>query len=241
MKNFNKKILISIFIFLIVLFLSISIIIANNTNNNMSNESKEKMYYQIKYLDNKMIDVANLLDNSTNNTLANWEELKINTQMIYQYWNSIILDLNTLEIDKNSLTDFGKNLDSLAISIKNKDKQRSLENLIKLYEKLLFYSENVKYNEDYSNLLYSKYYLLISYSIAPKGNWTVMHENILKADNYLSKVVNSMGNNQYSQYNINQAYIAVKEMQNIINLKDLDLFYFKYNTAMRKLNNLTFK
>lgn len=238
MKNLNKKILISIFIFLIVLLLSISIIIANNASNNISSESKEKMYYQIQYLDNKMIDISNLLGNSTNNIFVNWEELQMNIQTIYRYWNSAILDLNTLEIDKNSLTDFGKILDNLSILIKNKDKQGSLENLVKLYEKLLFYSENSNYNSDYTNVLYSKYYLLTAYSIASKGNWTLIHENILEADNYLSKVVNSMQNNQYSQYNVNQAYIAVKEMQNLINVKDLDLFYFKYNTAMEKLKNI---
>lgn len=238
MKNLNKKILISIFIFLIVLLLSISIIIANNSSNDISSEDKEKIYYQLRYLDEKMINMSNLTINTTEN---NWVELQRMIQILYNDWNSIILDLNSLEIDKNSLTDFGKVLDNLSISIKNKDKQRSLENLVKLYSKLLFYSENLNYNEDYTNVLYSKYRLLTAYSIASKGNWTLIHENILEADIYLSKVVNSMQHNQYSQYNVNQAYIAVKEMRNLINVKDLDLFYFKYNSAMEKLNNLTFE
>ena len=47
-----------------------------------------------------------------------------------------------------------------------------------------------------------------------------------------------MDNNQYNQYNINQTYIAVKELENIINVRDLDVFYIKYNIAMQKLQNI---
>lgn len=236
MKKFNKKILISIFVFFIVLLLSISIIIANNTNNEVSSENKEKIYYEIKYLDNEIIIMYNLINN--NSAFIDWQELQINTAKLYNYWNSTILDLNTLSLDKNYLTDFGKILDNLTISIKNKDKQGALTNLAQLYKKLTIYAESLDYDVNYTNILYAKYNLLVAYSIVEKGNWTLTYENIVKSTIYLSNVVNSMENNKYNQYNINQAYVAVKEMENLINIKDLDVFYIKYNIAMQKLQNI---
>lgn len=236
MKRINKKILISIFAFFIVLLLSISIIIANNANNEVSIENKEKIYYEIKYLDNEIITMSNLINN--NDIYVDWQELQIDTEKLYNYWNSTILDLNNLSLDKNHLTDFGKILDHLTLSIKNKDKQASLDNLVRLYNNLTIYSESLNYDDKYTNILYAKYNLLIAYSIVEKGNWTLTQESIIKSDSYLSDVVNSMDNNKYNQYNINQAYVAVKEMENIINVKDLDVFYIKYNIAMGKLQNI---
>ena len=241
MKNFNKKILISVFIFLIVLLLGISIIIANNTSNGVSSEYKEKIYHQIRYLDSTIIDMSNTLNNLNKNSskvYINWEELQTTIEPLYRYWNSIILDLNNLEIENNHLTDFGKILDNINLSIKSKDKQSSLENLTKLYNKLVIYAQNLEYNEAYTNVVCTKYYLLTAYSIAEKGNWTNVHELILNADSYLLNVVNSMESGKYNQYNINQAYVAVKEMENLINVKDLDIFYLKYKIAMEKLEGL---
>lgn len=238
MKIINKKILIAIFIFLIILLLSISIIIANNGNINDLNKNKEKIYYQIKYLDNQIIDISNVISNSDNNYYFNLEELMSRMEKIYNYWNSCILDLNQLDIDKEHLTDFGKILDNLTVSIKNQNKIESLENLIKLYSRLTIYAQNLDYDTNYTNILYAKYNLVNAYSFAEKSNWTLMHENILKSSDYLYNVVNSMDNNKYNQYNINQAYVALKELENLITIKDFDIFYIKYQIAMEKLQNI---
>ena len=74
--------------------------------------------------------------------------------------------------------------------------------------------------------------------VAEKENWTLTHEYVLKASENISNLINSIENNKYNQYNINQSYIAVKELENLINIKDLSVFYFKYNIAINKLNIL---
>lgn len=239
MKKINKKILVSIFIFFIILLLSVSIIIANNALNKTNFEiDKEKIYYEIKYFDARIVYMINLLNNihGDNNFYINWGELQTQTQSIYTYWNSAILDLNYLDTDKSSLTNFSKNLDKLTIAIKNNDKESTLNTLVELYSKLNIYSEII--DDNYNNLLDIKYNLLCAYSVAEKENWTLTHEYILKSSESVSNLVNSMENNEFSQYNINQAYIAVKELENLIDIKDLDIFYFKYKIAIEKLNNL---
>ena len=233
MKKINKKILITIFVFLIVILLSISYIIANNSNNTNLEINNEKIYYQIKYLDSQIIYMSNSFNN-----IIDWNKLQKDLKQLYNYWNSSILDFNNLDIEKTNLTDFGKTIDNLSIAIKNQNREESLKNLLKLYEKLIIYNKSLNYNENYTNILYAKYNLLISYSIVENGNWTLTHESILRCDTYLSNLVNSMNINQYEQYNINQAYIAVKELENLINIKDINLYYMKYNIAMEKLENI---
>jgi len=238
MKTNNQKILISIFVFFIILLLSISIILANNVNIIKDYDiDNEKIYYEIKYLDSNIIYIFNLLYNEK--MQINWDELKKQTLLLYNYWNTVILDLNYLPIDKKYLTDFSKELDELLLSVNSYNRNKGLSNMVKLYKKLTIYSNNINYT-NYKNVLLAKYNLLVSAIIAETENWTLAHEYILKTSESILKVVNSMDINEYLQYNINQTYISVKELENIINIKNLNIFYFKYNIAINKLDNLTF-
>lgn len=240
MKKVNKKIIISIFVFLIILLLSISIIIANNAVNKTNFEiDKNKIYHEIAYFDSQIIYMMTMLNNidRNENFYIDWKELQKQNQILYNYWNSVILDLNYSEIDKNNLTDFSNSLDELNISIKNNDKEMTLQNLLDLYNKLIIYSETIN-NVTYNLLLDTKYNLLIAYSIAEKGNWTLIYEHILKASENMSNMVKQIDNNQYNQYNINQAYISVKELENIINIKDTNIFYMKYKIAMNNIKKI---
>lgn len=239
MRN-NKKNIISIFVFLIIFLLIISLILLNNSFKKTNIEiDEEKIYYEIEYFDSQLVYMINLLNNvqQIDNFYINWSELEKNTQILTNYWNSVILDFNYLDIDKNYLTSFGKNLDTLYISIKNKDKDNTLNNIITLYNDLIIYSETL--NNYYNNtILNIKYNLLIAYSIVEKNNWTLTNEYIIKASENMVNMLNSIESNQYNQYNINQAYIAIKELENIVNEKNIDLFYLKYNIANQKLEQL---
>lgn len=239
MRN-NKKNIISIFVFLIIFLLVISLILLNNSLKKTNIEiDEEKIYYEIEYFDSQFVYMINLLNNvqQIDDFYINWSELEKNTQILTNYWNSVILDFNYLDIDKNYLTSFGKNLDTLYIFIKNKDKDNTINNIITLYNDLIIYSETL--NNYYNNtILNIKYNLLIAYSIVEKNNWTLTNEYIIKASEDMANILNSIENNQYNQYNINQAYIAIKELENIINEKNIDLFYLKYNIANKKIEQL---
>ena len=240
MKKNSKKIIISIFVFLIILLLSISIVIYNNAASKTNIEiDKEKMYYEIKYLDSQIVSMMNLLNNTRReeNFYIDWKELQEQSKILHSYWNSAILDFNYLDIDKRYLTDFGKGLDNLSVSTNNNDKDSTLSNLLTLYNKLIIYSETLN-DYYYNTILIIKYNLINAYGVVEKGNWTLIHEYILKASENISNLVNSIENNRYNQYNINQVYIAVKELENLVNIKDLSVFYFKYDAAINRLNIL---
>ena len=236
MKKINQKIITSIFVFFIVLLLSISIILANNVGNKENIKiNEEKIYYQIKYIDNEIIYMSRLLN--INETQIKWEELLNHTNNLYNYWNPVILDFNNLNIDKKYFKNFSKDLDKLTISIKYMDKKEALVNLSDLYNKLTIYIDDLNY-QNYQNILSTKYNLLLASSVIETGNWTLAHEYILKASDKMYKVFNNIDINTYTHYNINQAYVAIKEMEELINIKDIDVFNIKYNIAIQKLENI---
>lgn len=236
MKKISHKIITSIFIFFIILLLSISIILAYNVKNYSNIEiDEEKILYEIKCFDSKLMYILKFVNK--NESEINWSKIQNQTNILYDYWNTVILDFNYLDIDKQDLTTFGKILDDLTISIKYNDKNNTLNNLAKLYDKLIKYTESINYKY-YINILLIKYNFLHASCVVETGNWTLGHEYILKASENAYKLINIVEDNQYLQYNINQVYVAVKEMENLINIKDIDIFYLKYNIALDKLDNL---
>lgn len=233
--NKNKVLFIFIFFMLVIIILTF-ILIRKNNNNDKDKIDNEKIYYEIKYIDNELIEISNLLNNSSLN--IKWNDLNNKVNILYNYWNSAILDFNELAIDNAILTNFGKDLDNLNIAIKNKDKQLCFINLLELYNKVNTYYEKLSYNQEYIGIINAKYYLLNACSIVDTNNWTLVYDNILEADKCLLNTINTVDKNEYIQYNLNQVYVAIKELENIINIKNLDIFYLKYNIVMSKVKNI---
>ena len=84
---------------MIVLLFTLFIILTNHaTNTEISDIDQEKSYYEIQYLNSRLIEMANALNglNKVNSSslVINWEEMQDNLEILYTYWNSVILDLN---------------------------------------------------------------------------------------------------------------------------------------------------
>lgn len=237
MKILNKNKVLFIFIFfMIVIIILTFILIRKNNNSDKDKIDNEKIYYEIKYIDNELIEISNLLNNSSLN--IKWNDLNNKVNILYNYWNSAILDFKELTIDNAILTNFGKDLDNLNIAIKNNNKQLCFTNLLELYNKINTYYEKLDYNQEYIGITNAKYYLLKACSIVDTNNWTLVYDNILEADKCLLNTINTVDKNEYIQYNLNQVYVAIKELENIINTKNIDIFYLKYNIVMSKVKNI---
>lgn len=208
--------------------------IASNINEDArQKQSEEKISYEIQTLSKQLMELSNQL----NNQILEWQQLEKITQELYLYWSSAILDFNMLEIDKNSLTGFGKNIDQLMIHLKNRNIENARISILSLYQSIAVFSDNLE-DKAKTELVYAQYYLLNANSFVEQGNWTVVQDYILKSDEHLSKVVNDIKNTSYHPYNLHQAYIALKELENTIYTKDKDIFYWKYTIAIDKLNML---
>lgn len=208
--------------------------IANKTHNySKINHDEEKLKYEIQTLSKQLIAISNQLSNST----IPWHALQEKVQELYIYWSSTILDLNKLDIHKNILTEFGKDIDQLMINLKNRNIEDARISILSLYKAVAIFTDSME-DKITNTLTYTQYYLLYASSFVEQGNWTLVQEYILKSDKQVSKAVNNIENTSYNQYNLYQAYVAIKELENTIYSKDAELFYWKYNIAMDKLNQI---
>lgn len=230
----NQKNYILFFSFFIILFIFLSIIIISNAESqNNSVKNKEKMNYELQYISKELIDISHIINQFTT---INWYEAKNKLQNLYTFWNSAILDFSQLEMDKTVLTEFGKNMDYVSISIKNQNLQECNQYIVSLYNTLMVLSENININN--TNLMKANYNLMNAYIASKSGNWTLIQDYVSKSDTYISEMMTNIEDTDSKQYNLNQAYIAIKELENSIVIKDLELFYWKYTIVMEKLNNL---
>ena len=58
------------------------------------------------------------------------------------------------------------------------------------------------------------------------------------AEEAMIAMMNNMQNKNEKQYNMNKAYILLKDLQNTLNKNDTDIFYLKYKNLMQELNVL---
>lgn len=170
---------------------------------------------------------ANILNSQR---ITDWKTLKTSIENLSTSWTSIVLDLYKVNVNNNDIIDFEKTLDETIISIKDENKTKSLENLTILYSYLPRYLEAYSDNEIIS-ITKTKYNILEAYSIVEKNDWKLTKQKIIDAENNFMSIVNNT-ENKSNQLTINKIYILIKEMQNSIDLKDLDLFYIKYKAVM---------
>lgn len=231
MNKKNVKIIIILVIF-IILFVIITLFLIKKDNPQKSTNN-EKIYYEIKFLEDSIFEMSSTISNS-----EDWQNLQGQAIVLYNFWDSCILDLNSLNIEKKYLTDFGNMLDNLFVTIQNKDRLAVMNSLSDLYKQVLLYYENLDYDKASLNISYSKYNLLMSKTSSESLNWTITYEYIKKSGEYLLNIIASEDYSKYSQYNINQAYISVKELESIINSKNINVFNVKFNIAIKKVSNI---
>ena len=230
----KKKIIIIIVcltIFFVILGSIIKVITANNDNN--KNISNEKIDLEILYLDKKLSNIYNQLLNE--NTNIDWNKIDKEMYDLYSSWNSIIIDLNNIQIKNVDLVNFGKKADDIYISIHERNINNILSNISDLYYLLSLYTNNYDSNIDIRVNVSSKYYLIRAYSLLYTNNWTLINENILEVEKIYLNYINGIYNNFENNSNINKIYVSIKELENSIKLKNKEIFKIKIKIIIENI------
>ena len=199
--------------------MKISKVWANN-NKNDDSEFIEKVNQEMIYIQNNFEENLYLLEN------GNWQEIESNIDSLYIYWNTVILDLNELEIKSTYLSDFGKKLDELTLAVNDKNKNVTKIRICELYNYVYLYIQNYSTDEEFNNKFNIKRNLILAYCIAENENWELIYKYIKNAEESVKNILNL--NIIENRDNLNRLYISIKELENSIELKDLELFYKKH-------------
>ena len=169
-----------------------------------------------------------LIQNDEN---IDWNYIKTVTEVIYSTWPTIMIDLHSVNVKNEDITNFSKILDTLVVSIQKEDKKETLTNLTSLYQYVPIYIEQITDNSKETNIAHTKACVINAYKFVEEANWGEMQKQVEEANQYFGLIINSVDDNN-NQINISKTYIAINEMKNAINLKDKKLFYLKYINLM---------
>lgn len=171
-----------------------------------------------------------------NKNEVDWTTIKSEVEIMYSSWNSILLDLYSINITNEDILGFSQSLDNAILAVKSEDKQKSLEELATLYSYLPKYMEKISIDESIKNILQTKSNIMYAYALVEQENWTEVQNQINQADINYSKVANDVKYIENKQEEVSRIYVLIKELKNSINLKDKDIFYIKYKNLMNTIN-----
>ena len=194
---------------------------SSENNSSEDNTSTEYTKYNIE---NKNILIQD-------NQQIDWDYIKNTVEILYSTWPTVMIDLHSSNVKNEDVLNFSRTLDELVVNIEKEDKRATLINLATLYGFLPVYLEQFSDDSDKINIAYTKSCVINSYMLIEDDNWAEMQAQIAKASEYFSNVINSVKEDRQKS-SISKTYIAINEMNNIINLKDRKLFYLKYINLM---------
>ncbi len=229
MKKSIKIILIIIAI--ILLFIVGLIIFYFLSRGNNTKKEDEKLTYQIKYLDTKIIECINVFENNQ----ISKNELENKLKEIYEQWNNMILDLSlNKDISKEEISKTGQDINKVLIAVNNMKKINIEQSLIELYSELIKLYEQTKYDEEYLNVLRIKYNLMYADFLVEQNEWIEAGNFVVTASTSITNIFNL----KEESYNINLAYISIKELESVMSFQNYNLFLIKYKIAMENLNKI---
>lgn len=181
------------------------------------------------------VKTQNILTNQ--NTEIDWDYIKNTVQILYTSWPSIMIDLHSVNVKNEDILSFSNALDVLIINIQNEEKKQTLNSLATLYSFIPIYKEQYSDDKDKINIAYTKSYIINSYVLLEEEKWDDMKTQLSKAGEYFGLIINSINENRNQTY-VSKTYILINEMNNVINLKDRNLFYMKYKNLMESAMNI---
>ena len=149
------------------------------------------------------------------------------------------LDLYQTSINQQDIISFNKEYDNLVKAVKEENKENSLKELTILYDYLPKFIESCTNSEKEKTIIKTKNNIFKAYSILDKEEWNDISDSINNATQEFAKLITDSNNKQNgNQYNINNIYIIINELQNATTLKDKEVFLIKYKNLLEELQNL---
>ena len=182
-----------------------------------------------------MATANNILNDGSTDDI-DWNNVDMKVQDMYSAWTTIMIDLSSLNVNKDNLLKFNGTLDKISGSLEQKDKENALLNCSDLYSFLSKYVND--FSEENSKIYNVRSNILYSYSEIERDNWEEAGNYIKKANENFANILNNQINNIAKIDIINKAYVLLNELQEDCNSKDRKVFLINYSNLMQELLNI---
>lgn len=171
-----------------------------SSSSERSSESEDSTKYSMQ--PNNILNRTNVLQ---------WESFNTDIENLYNAWSTITIDLYKKEVDNNLVLNFSSDLQAVLNAIKAQDKNSALVSLAKIYSYIPQFSSIVNGETLKTSVLKTKASLINAYSVVEQDNWQKVQTDLNTAEQNYMPVLNSIISNPNKEYNINKAYILIKE------------------------------
>ena len=215
------------------------------TENSEQNGKESKDNTALKNADNNasQISVSQAVPNNslteTNEDIVNWDEITYIYENLYSVWPTVKMDLKKLNIQDEYINKFNLDLNGVAQSINNKDKNSALVNFYNLYSQLPNYAMAVSNDTFLINTYMSKSAILNAYALANEENkWKEMSESVAKAKTMINEMVDIVNDKDNRKNDLEKTSTIIGDLENSIILNDKNIFYMQYKNAIQSLETL---
>ena len=202
----------------------------------MNDESSQNSIDSQNVINTTQIVNDNILNNYKDST--DWTLLKSKIENMYSTWTTVMIDLTSLNVNKDNLLKYNDVLDKITKDFENEDKSSSLIHLADLYNLLELYIKDIGPDNQKVSLFIVESNILYAYSYIEQDNWNKVLEYIGSAKQEFSNIINNQINNVNNIDVINKSYILINELEKNANNKDKNIFYINYSNLMQELENI---
>lgn len=213
----------------------------NVSNEQQGNSNESQSAEGSSTNEQSSINSSNVTNNDilsgTNNNI-NWDNLKSEIENMYDSWTTILIDLTTLNVNKENLLKFNSTLDQIVKDLDNEDKSASLMHIADLYNLLTLYMKDFAADREETKIYNVKSNILYAYSFVETDEWNNVKTYVGNAKNEFSNILNNQVNNRNNIDEINKAYILINELEEDCNTQNKNVFYVNYRNLMQELENI---
>ena len=201
-----------------------------SSSNTSSGENGETNQDSEKY-DSKLNGVL------TTTKDINWDIVKSEVENLYTSIPTMTMDLYQLDINKDEILNFNKEIDNLVTVVNEENKESTLQTLSVIYDYLPKFLESAK-GEDviYKKVVVTKANIFKGYSKLDSGKWDEISQDIQNGVNTFTELLSNPDViNSNNQYSVNKIYIMLNELQNAVNMQDVSVFLIKYKNLIEEV------
>ncbi len=167
----------------------------------------------------------------------NWDIVKSEVENLYTSIPTMTMDLYQLNINKDEILNFNKEIDNLVTVVNEENKESTLQTLSVIYDYLPKFLESAK-GEDviYKKVVVTKANIFKGYSKLDSGKWDEISQDIQNGVNTFTELLSNPDViNSNNQYSVNKIYIMLNELQNAVNMQDVSVFLIKYKNLIEEI------
>lgn len=188
-------------------------------------------------IDTSVMQFDNILTSDNND--INWEDLKGRVENMYSTWTTVLIDLTTLNVNRDNLLKYNSLLDDIVLEMEKEDKKQTLIKLADLYQLLAQYVNDVSQDSTVKSIFATKSNVLYAYAMVGNEDWNKVREYVSIAKQEFSNNLTNPVENMANFDSMNKAYILLNELAEDSNREEEKIFYINYRSLIQELETMT--